>query len=569
MLREVVYVALSVSLFVSIGVAGAAFTVRAWRARPWIGVGLGLLATALCGLVVFYAFILGTIAGAAVTGLILGSSVWGLFRFPWRPYWRSLLQGAALFSCGVAIYLSLGTLWRFPGDLAVQLQNRFFALPIDNQLPTLFVQHVLQGNFGQLMVGDWHSSDRPPLQTGLILLVEILSHPSLIWAHSPSNLMAADVSTVGQIVGLVSQCFWIVGLYCLLSALDFRKKSITLALVGCFVTPVVLVNSLFVWPKMLAASLMLIAYALAIHLVKEPRSIRTLLPFAFIAATLSVLSHGGAAFALPGLLIPAWLIFRSLRKSPPGRWLIWFLAGVGASLVLYLPWTLYQKLLDPPGDRLLKWHFAGVIPVNESVSFFQALLAQYNHMDFATWATGRVANLDTILGWSAFGSWISHPTVESAKTLDFYSLLFSCLLGLVLIVLALLAARRGANTFDLVNSRLVLLGTAVSVLVWACVMFIPGSTLVHQGTLIWCVVVGGLGYAMATERFPRLVVFAIAIQTLYSVVVYSKPSGNASASLNLAAVALGACALLASLWLVKSTASEVKGSRIIYMNSQD
>jgi hypothetical protein len=108
-------------------------------------------------------------------------------------------------------------------------------------------------------------------------------------------------------------------------------------------------NSLFVWPKLLAATYVAIAFCIAIAPGKT-----TALRAALIGAlsALGVLSHTAVGFTFPALLVASAI---AARHS------VWRNASIAiaALLLVTAPWTWYQHFYDPPADRLLKWHLAG------------------------------------------------------------------------------------------------------------------------------------------------------------------------------------------------------------------
>ena len=65
-------------------------------------------------------------------------------------------------------------------------------------------------------------------------------------------------------------------------------------------------------------------------------------------ATLSMLAHGGTAFALLALAPFVYLERRRITARS-------VILCAAAAAALYLPWTLFQHFVDPPGNRLIKW----------------------------------------------------------------------------------------------------------------------------------------------------------------------------------------------------------------------
>ena len=346
--------------------------------------------------------------------------------------------------------------------------SRWLDLPMDNWLPQVLGEMALRGVVDQPMIGDWLSSDRPPLQSGLYLVFRNL------WPSSPGLLYQA-IATWAQMLVLVPVAL-LVG--------DIRSRSVRATMVMCVgLSALVIVNGLFVWPKLLAA-----AYCAIFHMALFPPGARraqsTLV--AGVACALAMLAHGGALFALAGSAGAYVLARRS------GWWkTLWRSIAIG--LVLYAPWIMYQRLVDPPGDRLLKWHFAGQIAITPT-SAPQALIDAYARIPFQQWLEGRWANLGTVTQgtWKFFvdaREFILHPgNGDVAPTLVgssffhlFYSMwFFSPLLLLPLLAWQLTYGRRSAGPLPGGLAASFLVGIAL----WLLVMFSPASTLIHQGAYL-------------------------------------------------------------------------------------
>ena len=191
--------------------------------------------------------------------------------------------------------------------------------------------------------GDWHLSDRPPLQAGFALVQRPFG-----WDFALLNY---------QLLGVVLQQLWIVGLWALLLAARVGRVTRALAMVAVLVSGLALLNGFFVWPKMLPAGLLLAAAALvATPLWLDLR--RNLWAAALVAAlcALALLGHGASIFGIVPLVAVA-----AYRGLPSWRWLG---VGLAVGIALMAPWSAYQKWEDPPGNRLVKWTLAGVAEVD-------------------------------------------------------------------------------------------------------------------------------------------------------------------------------------------------------------
>ena len=161
-------------------------------------------------------------------------------------------------------------------------------LPDDNDIPQFFAEwFFIHGHHGPppIYPPDWLASDRPPLQVGYVL-----SQRAFGWDHNGLNY---------QVLGVVLQQLWIVGLWALLVAARVGRVTRALAMLTVLVSDVAIVNGFFVWPKMLPTAMLLAAAALILTpLWSELR--KRLLGAALIAAlfALAMLGHGSSVFAI-------------------------------------------------------------------------------------------------------------------------------------------------------------------------------------------------------------------------------------------------------------------------------
>ena len=322
----------------------------AWFAHPYIGLGAALALSAITMLIL---------------AAKLASATWNRVSIP------------AVVSVIVCIgYLSVagdrGGLQA--GDNLIC--GRYWAV-MDNAIPRLFADCLINDKVGlkPFLLADWHSSDRPPLQTGMIMV----AYPFVRLAATPLAYLLLSVAV---------NIFWIWGLWGFLRAVGLAERKIFQAMILLCLVGAVFVNSVYTWPKMLAAALAFTAGA--ILLTQDcPKQIRRLMLGG--AAGLSLLAHGAAIFALLGLVT----IFWARRKDWTVRELT--LTALIAGFT-YLPWTAYQKFYDPPGDRLIKWHLAGLEPMDESRPPLRAIVEEYNKSGLPGFAANKIHNLRMLIG---------------------------------------------------------------------------------------------------------------------------------------------------------------------------
>ena len=482
-----------------------------WFAAPWLGHAFSLALP---------------IASTIYLALVLRAFDAQTRKLLFAPLGPMALTGA----CALMV-LAAGFLY---GGLDAPLQaaaSRFSGpLPADNSLPYLLAKGMLHGRPPIPMFGDWLSSDRPPLQAGIFLSE---------FAYIRSDRMYNILSTV-------LQSLWIFSLYPFLCAFRIDLRAIRLTFLICLFSGLILVNSLFVWPKLLAAAYVLAFSALLLSpkmLLDTRRSIaKSVLVGALVAY--AALSHGGSAFSILGLVLTVVLL--RTREIYSRNFLIILLSCV----CFYLPWTLYQKLYDPPGDRLLKWHLAGVIHPT-SVPFSTTLAKAYEDLPARQIFDNKISNLETVFYpkqdyWSSTGALLSHAVkntsqdqlearklAERLRVINFFY--FTPSLGLLmfgpialLLRFGLLFNRQsGFMSPALRLSAILYLYTGLTLLVWCLLMFLPGSTINHQGTYaanLTAVTAGVLAFWAVSPWLARVVAILHIFLTflLYAVYMHAK-----------------------------------------------
>src|SRR5205823_5786789 len=133
------------------------------------------------------------------------------------------------------------------------------------------------------LLPDWKSSDRPPLQTGIVLLTEPFTG-------------ARDVPY--QIVGTLLQVTWVAGIVAVLRAIRLPWRTVLVSVFAIALTGFGFFNSIYVRPQMLAGAFVLAALACLL----EGLSPSGRLIIAATSSAFAVLAHGGALFGVIGLL---------------------------------------------------------------------------------------------------------------------------------------------------------------------------------------------------------------------------------------------------------------------------
>lgn len=242
---------------------------------------------------------------------------------------------------------------------------------VDNKIPGMFaraLQHKQQ--LRPALFDGWQGSDRPPIATGLVRVMSPLSH-----SQEPDFFVLVACSSV-LIVAVV-----------MLAEVLWRSRNLGIVVsVSVFFAPGILVNAVYTWPKIIAASLTIVAIALLIQLKNEQDSSQPYLALASAALVLSLLAHGSSVYVLPAFLLIALSvrgIFRLLTKT------LFF------SALMYVPWYGYQQIWDPPGDRLLYWHLAGELGGGDG-SIIRTIILKYQNLGMTEILWNKFHNFEAL-----------------------------------------------------------------------------------------------------------------------------------------------------------------------------
>jgi hypothetical protein len=239
-----------------------------------------------------------------------------------------------------------------------------------------------------------------------------------------------------------------------------REKDCVVALLLLAATPFIFFNTVYVWPKLLAAAFCLVQHILLSDEIRERDRLSYRL--SGFAAGLAVLAHGSAAIAVLAIYIAA--VFHQWRA----RWLHVALSGAVA-LVVVLPWSVWSRVAAPTANPLPRFLLTGDFGFSKPTSsgVLESTLHMYQGMPFATWLGTKLAAAKTLLGLDlSFARSALAPFedpflgFESIRAYQFFFLAPS--LGLLLIPLFwLLRMRRSAQGL-LLPRRLVVGGLALA-----------------------------------------------------------------------------------------------------------
>ena len=468
------------------GVALLSVVARRLRLGPATGLGLlfaGAGGAAMAGL---WAWFASPLAGRVFAVILLMASVAAIGLFGRRGELRRLdLSTPLLLALAVGLaFTGLAFLQGGIGSLhpAGAIEARFWAKS-DNILPLDFASHLAAANqqLSAYMEGQWLFSDRPPLETGFALLQ---------WP-----LWGVHTQLGYQLLATGLQVSWLPALWTALRVRGLAAGRVTAVVLMTAATGAVFFNTIYVWPKMLAGALAVAALAILISRDDDDRWAGAGI-LAAALVTLSMLAHGGTAFALIAL---APFVYRERRRIT-ARSVIVCAAAVA---VLYVPWTLFQHFVDPPGDRLTKWMLAGVIPVTRE-GVLDTIVHQYLSLSLPQLLANKWDNVAALVAvpglWrtqTAAPAWIS-GFLGLARLAQLYDVLPAA--GLLLLGLLALLFPSGRRVLAPVRPLAVFTGLAA--VVWVILIW-GGSVnaILYAGPYAVVILVVGL-CALAVTALP-------------------------------------------------------------------
>jgi hypothetical protein len=512
------------------------------RSLPLL-LAVALAASGLIALLTFWVFYAEPVIGETFSFFVVFGSVgvsgWALYDGGINPVLlRRLATPLALWGLGSAFLVFLGFVHGGTGDPLGLAMTRFSAqLPADNSIPNFYAEWFYEsGHRGTPPVfpGEWLASDRPPLQVGYTL-----AQRPFAWGGT------RDLHY--QVLGVVLQQLWIVGLWALLSAARIGRLTGLLAIGTVLVSDVAIVNGFFVWPKMLPAALLLAAAALVMTpLWPELRHSKGAAVLLALLCALAMLGHGSSIFGIVPLAALA-----AFRGPPSWRWVG---LAVLVSFLVMAPWSAYQKYGNPPGNRLVKWQIAGVIDIDDRGAG-ETIVDSYREAGVGGTLHNKAQNFVTIFGGGPMAEHLDEAVAaigegdlallaEDLRNIFFFNLVPS--LGLLLLApLAMVAGRRRGRLrpleWDLAKACFATF--AVGTVVWALALFgnSAARTVVHQGSYLLpllglCGGVVGLRAVM-----PRFAVYLMAVAAVLWLALYApalQPPPGTDYSLLAAALAV-------------------------------
>jgi hypothetical protein len=472
----------ALALFLLPGLPAAVRLALRGRLNPGLVVPGAVVFSCLAGYLTFWAYFCDPLLGRCVGGFVVlaGAALLAVdLRRPGAA--RDLLCSdevrtplgltALVGLFYLALLYSVDLDVRTGGETRVRFLD--FPLAIDNELPYYFADNLYDHQDPRPLVADVRSSDRPPLQAGLLLL------------QLPLGRLVGQPLVYALVAGCAFQCAWVPAVWALWGAGGLQRRRAGLALLFVVLSGFALFNTLFTWPKMLAGALTLFAATLALFDRGPGRRFPAVL--VGLSAALGALAHGGVAFTLlPLALLLLW------PRYYPG--LLALAAGAAVFAAMLTPWHLYQRYYDPPGDSLARNHLGGNSPtLRDDEPLWQYMLDAYRRLSADEILANKMANVKTLFRGDKQPS-VQHypwpPHQESAQwpvdAVGFRRCDFSCqfwTLGVLNVgwLVALASLRRSHELDPTLGMTVPALGLA-GVLVWVLLMFGPGTTVIHQGS---------------------------------------------------------------------------------------
>lgn len=565
-----VIVAVQLVLTATPGVAATLLGVRYGVRSIPVLLGIGLAGSGVAAMLTFWVYYVIPRAGGLCAYAVLFGSI-ACLVWAWsdvsrhRALLRQLSVPLGLWALASIFIVFFGFLHGGIENVQVP-QYRFSTQPSlfasDNLIPWFFSNWMFEGSPGSppIFPPGWLFSDRPPLQVAYLLTQRIFG-----WDERLTHY---------EVLGVVLQQFWIVGMWALMVAARVSRRVRSYAIVAALVSDVVIMNSFYVWPKLLSAAFVLAALALVAAPGESPlrrQPLTVVLLGALVA--LAFLAHGTGVFGLiPVAAIVLW------RGLPNWRWLC---AGAAVALVLILPWIAFQHFENPPGNRLLKWSLAGVVAPDENGTV-QTIFDAYHRVGVGGALEQKLQNFLTMAGGNPldrppeeghpFGDVLTESSravsalakgkfslaVSDVREIRYWHLLWT--LGILLLALPLIVAGRLRGDWrddaDWRFAGLCLATCGVGALAWGLLMFgsEAGRTIVVAASLALPLLMIAGVVAGLRATYPRLVgwfVGANAVTVLILYVPMVAPAPNSFYS-GFAAVA-AAASLAAFVWLAFSS----------------
>jgi hypothetical protein len=507
---------------------------RFWQVDRWMAVPCGLAGLVVASMAAFFAWLGGPTLGRVVGDTTVLASLVICARHVWSlPAGRRLESVATAvrrvapvaLATGAVLLVTMGLtyLWTSRADLFSLSAIRFsHQLPWDNELQAIISNRLADGLDPRGQLSSWLTSDRPPLQSGFQLLTMQVGD----WLPLERPALLAHASVAAQLV-------WVPAAYAVCRSLGHAPRSAVLAAVFAGFSGTVLLNTVFTWPKIMCAGLLLAAVAVALRYRTRPRTGEAVV-LALLTAG-GALAHGSGVFFVPVLI--AVLLWGRLRTARPA----YLLTGIGTAVLTYAPWLAYQRFYDPPGTRLLFYQLAGVKEIVRE-PFLPFLLRRYADAGWSEVLHDKMANLAWPVRSGPFdGFSLTGLDFHARRVSEFFVLSTAVgwaalpLLGLVCAAVVT-AARHRQNPAQVRTAVRLLAVSLLGMILWALALWGPGTTWLHVSPLAPLFLVYLLPTAWVAGRRPVLGWALLLLQVALLLLTYAPGRDGDSAPLSMGAV---------------------------------
>lgn len=237
-------------------------------------------------------------------------------------------------------------------------------------------------------VEGWRLSERPPLQAGFLVMSGVPFFGSSLWL---------------QAAGVAVNSLWVIALAYVGLMAGLTRRALGRVLWLAVLVGFLFNSSVYVWPKLLAGTLVVLGAA-----------------YWWYAGTgaamggrlwLGIVAWGGAWFAHPatgfavGLAVACGAVvgWRMIRQRPPHR--VWTLAVLALTLAwMLVPWSLYKSRQPTAENVLLHYHLGGVFDGQTDGSVADTIVASYQQRSVGEVMARKWNNLRTLLlPWGDYG----------------------------------------------------------------------------------------------------------------------------------------------------------------------
>jgi hypothetical protein len=454
----------------------------------------GVAALALSAYATFWLMLASVAAGQAVViALLLLSLVEWFWTGRKEPSLRVFVSAEVRVPVLLMVAIGFtyfGLLFLFQSDRPmhdVAARRYIRDLAMDNQVPEMLADHLIRGEDPtNVAYGWWFSSQRPPLESAC----------DLVLAY-PFSFTGIDLETAAQVTGIWLQLAWVAAAWAWLRVQGQSPRAAAV-IIACLVpTGFLALNTVFIWPKLLAAAFIIGAFVILFLDAEVAGSRNRRYAVAGVFLSLGILSHSGIGFSVLAMVL--MLLFR--RPWPGVRP---SLALIAVCACLLLPWSAYQHLYSPPGNFLTTTSLGGATS-RDGRGVLATMITNYGKQPLATTLGVRAANLRMLFSGS-WSQWVFTPAADlvSRRESEFRSTFFALgwwNLGW-LAFLADAGRRIGRRERDLWRDGALIsvLWCLASLAIFVAIMFFPGETKIHQGSYACMLTL----YLCLAERLLRM-----------------------------------------------------------------